>query len=173
MYTKPPPCVNRLTRPTNIPTNPQINKPTNQAGIDPELHEAEPGCNGGAGTNLATFRGGRCAAGELDLSAAVNGFLVGQSVEQDLPELVCLGNECEDARFSAGTMAVVVILGCIAGVLLLLFAYQRGDAWARACMANSVVSRMLMPCGCLFRRNNGKESPQVTDHAVHLKGMMA
>lgn len=111
--------------------------------------------------------------GDLDMSAAVNGFLVGQSVEQDLPELVCLGNECQPRLMSPGVMAVLIIVGCLAGVLLLLFACVRGEDWARACMANSLVATLLMPCGCLFRRNRAKESPHVTDHAVNLKGMMA
>lgn len=51
-----------------------------QAGIGPELHEARSNCVGGNGTNLATFRG-ECAAGSLDMSAAVTSFLVSKSVE--------------------------------------------------------------------------------------------
>lgn len=92
-----------------------------------------------------------------------------------MDDLVCLGAECASYRLSPGAMAIVVISGVLAGIALLLYAYQRGDAWARACMANSLVACLLKPCACcLLRRPRGeKESPQLTDHEVHLKGMMA
>ncbi len=122
---------------------------------------------------MATFKG-KCSAGSLDVSAVVTALLVGRSVEADVSDLVCLGTECASLRLNPGTMAIAIISAVLAGILLLLFAYQRGDAWARACLASPLISHLLLPCACLIgRRNRGKESPQVTDHPVHLKGMMA
>jgi hypothetical protein len=166
-------CCNydKTNSPPRTPTNTPPHKPP-QAGIAPELHEAEPNCLGGDGTNLATFRG-RCAAGTLEMSGPVTSFLLGKSVEQDVDDLVCLGNECDPPRLNAGVMAILIIAGVLAGMLVLLYAYQNGDSWARACMANSLVARLLYPCACLFRRDRAKESPATTDHEIHMKGMLA
>ncbi len=141
------------------------------------LQESASNCVGGQGTNLATFRP-TCGASEgaLNLGSTLVSLLVAKSVEEDVPDLVCLGAECSPYTMSPGVMAILIISAVLAFVGLLTWAYQRGDAWAHAILSNPLVNRVMAPFtgfASLFSRRRAKESPADTHHTVHLRGTMA
>lgn len=148
-----------------------------KAGVAVEEQESASNCVGTDGTNLATFNP-TCGAdaGSLDVSQALLGLLISKSVEGDVPELVCLGTECNPHLLTPGVMAILIISAVLLFIGLVTYAYQRGDAWAHALLSNPVVNKMMSPftaAGNLFRRKAAKQSPADTHHEVHLRGQMA
>jgi len=149
----------------------------NKAQVPAEEQESSSNCVGTDGTNLATFNP-NCGAesGSLDVSQALLGLLISKSVEGDVPDLVCLGTECNPYTLTPGVMAILIISAVLLFIGLVTYAYQRGDAWAHALLSNPLVNRMMSPfaaIGNLFRRRAAKESPADTHHQVHLRGQMA
>lgn len=142
-----------------------------------DVQKSASNCVGSKGTNLATFRA-ICGAdnGPLDFTATIQNILISTSLEESMPELVCLGNECAPYRLSPGVMAIIIISAVLLFVGLVTWAYQRGHAWAYTLFSNPLVNRIMSPFTALasmFTRRHAKESPADTHHSIHLRGTMA
>lgn len=149
-----------------------------KAGVTGEEQKSSSNCVGMGGTNLATFNP-ICGAesGSLDVSQALLNLLLSKSVERDMPDLVCIGRECDPKSLTPGAMAILIILVVLLFIGLFTYAYQRKDAWAHVLLSNPLINRMISPfavVGTLFRRRT-KESLEDNDihHEVHLQGQMA
>lgn len=148
-----------------------------KAQVPVEEQKSASNCVGTGGTNLATFNP-TCGAetGSLDVSQALLSLLISKSVEADVQDLVCLGTECNPYSLTPGVMAILIISAVLLFIGIVTWAYQRGDAWARALLSNPLVNRIMSPFTAmvgLCRRRTAKESPADTHHQVHLRGVMA